>query len=242
MSDSGDRMRRFWDERAREDAFFFVDNRIGYRDPAAAELFWQLGRRDLDELLGSLDIAPAPGDDVVEIGCGVGRLTRVLAERVATVRALDVSEEMLALARRENAGLANVEWIRGDGVSLAGIADASADVVVSHVVFQHIPDPAITLGYVREIGRVLKPAGVAALQMSNDARVHGWRFTWRDRLKERLGRGPRGQSDESWIGSAVELDDLRRAAADGGLEIEKLVHEGTQYMLVRMRRAQTSSR
>jgi SAM-dependent methyltransferase len=236
VSSPSERMRRFWDERAREDAFYFVDNRIRYKDPDAAELFWELGRRDLDELLGSLDVELCADAVVVEIGCGVGRLTRVIAARAAHVKALDVSDQMLAIARRENDALENVDWILGDGVSLAGVADSSADTVVSHVVFQHIPEPAITLGYVREIGRVLRPGGIAAVQMSNNPDVHHWEFTWRDRVRQRLGRAPRGQGDAAWIGSAVDLADLRAAAADAGLEIEKLVNEGTQYMLVRMRR------
>lgn len=232
----GEQMREFWDERAREDAFFFVDNRIPYKDPEAAEQFWAMGRRDLDLLLGSVDVELKPADHVVEIGCGVGRLTRVVAERVASVVAVDVSKDMLEIAQRENAALSNVRWMLGDGESLAGIDDASADAVVSHVVFQHIPDPAITLGYVREVGRVLRPGGVAALHLSNDKSVHDWKPSWKDRVRELLGRAPKGQTNASWLGSAVELDDLQRAVADGGMQIEKSVGEGTQYMIVRLRR------
>jgi SAM-dependent methyltransferase len=117
------------------------------------------------------------------------------------------------------------------------VDDASADVVFSHVVFQHVPDPAITLGYVRDMGRVLRPGGWAAFQVSNDPSIHQRRsrdLRWRlDRL---LGRAPGGQENPAWLGSAVELDDLRAAARDGGLEIERLVGEGTQFCLVLLRR------
>jgi SAM-dependent methyltransferase len=229
-------MQQFWDERAKEDAFYFVDNRIGYRDPEAESRFWAGGVEDLDNLLGATEIEVRVSDHVVEIGCGVGRLTRVLSERGASVKALDVSAEMLEQARAHNGTLTNVEWVHGDGVSLAGIPDGGADLVVSHVVFQHIPDPAITLGYIREIGRVLKPGGVAGFQVSNDKTVHRPRSGLGDRLRAALGRAPKGQTHEAWLGSAVEVDDVRAAAADGGMEIEKLVGEGTQYMLVRLRR------
>src|SRR2546430_16335532 len=77
-------MRDYWDERAREDAFYFVDNRINYKDPAEAERFWEMGRVDLDRVLDAADVEIAADDVVVEIGCGVGRLTRVIAERAAT--------------------------------------------------------------------------------------------------------------------------------------------------------------
>jgi SAM-dependent methyltransferase len=229
-------MREFWDERAREDAFYFVDNRIKYKDPAEEARFWEMGRVDLDRLLGAVDVELQPDWVVVEIGCGVGRLTRVISERVGSVKALDVSSEMLAIARNENGGLANVEWIHGDGVSLSGIGDGVADAVVSHVVFQHIPDPQITLGYIREVGRVLRPGGVAALHVSNDKAVHEWRAGFGDRLRAVVGRAPKGQTHEAWTGSAVDLDEVRAAAADGGMELEKVVGEGTQYMVVRLRR------
>jgi ubiquinone/menaquinone biosynthesis C-methylase UbiE len=229
-------MREFWDERAREDAFYFVDNRIKYKDPAEEKRFWEMGREDLDRLLGAVDVALAPGWTVVEIGCGVGRLTRVIAERVASVKALDVSSQMLAIAQNENSGLDNVEWLHGDGVSLNGVVDASADAAVSHVVFQHIPDPQITLGYIREVGRVLKPGGVAALHLSNDKAVHEQKQPLGERLRSLVGRAPKGQAHAAWTGSAVELEDVRRAAADGRMVLEKVVGEGTQYMVVRLRR------
>lgn len=229
-------MQQFWDERAKEDAFYFVDNRIGYRDPDAEGRFWAGGVEDLDNLLRATEIEVRPTDRVVEIGCGVGRLTRVLSERAESVKALDVSAEMLEQARGHNGALANVDWVHGDGVSLAGIPDAHADLVVSHVVFQHIPEPAITLGYVREMGRVLKPGGLAGFQVSNDTTVHRPRARFGDRLRAALGRAPKGQTHAAWLGSAVEVDELRAAAAEGGMEVEKLVAEGTQYMLVRLRR------
>ena len=184
-----DSIRRFWDRRAREDAFHFVDNRIRYRDPEAEERFWAGGRRDLDGLLDALGMEVSPGERVVEIGCGIGRLTRPLAERAASVVAVDVSARMLELARRLNPDLANVDWLLGDGASLAGIPAASADVCFSYVVFQHIPDPHVTLGYVREIGRVLRPGGTAA--RSGGPRAARSVASGVDRLGGRPGRRAR---------------------------------------------------
>ncbi|HUA02487.1 MAG TPA: class I SAM-dependent methyltransferase [Solirubrobacteraceae bacterium] len=231
-------MRAFWDQRAKEDAFFFVDNRLAYGDPDL-ERFWADGERDLDTLLGALYVAVEPEDRVLEIGCGVGRLTRVLAARARAVQALDVSAQMLELAGQHNPELGNVKWILGDGSTLAGIESAGIDACVSHVVFQHIPDPAITLGYVRELGRVLRPGGWAAFQISNDPQVHRRpSLLERTRLAGRaLARhAPQGQRDPRWLGSMVELDDLRAAAAAGSMRIERVVGEGTQFCLVLTRR------
>jgi SAM-dependent methyltransferase len=233
-----DEMRRFWDARADENALFFVDNKLDYRHPDEA-VFWTRGEAELDSVLEPVGAALGPGDDVVEIGCGVGRMTRVIARRAATVRALDISPRMLERAREYNPGLETVQWLLGDGVSLNPIADSSADACVSHVVFHHIPDPAITLGYVREIGRVLRPGGWAAFQISNAPELHhprsgreGLQIRWR----ALTGRGPKGQAARPWIGSAIGLDELREAAADGAMEIERVVGEGEQLCFVLTRR------
>lgn len=232
---SQSRMRRYWDRRADEDAFFFVDNRLEYGHPDL-EQFWANGQRDLDVLLDALAASIRPTDTVLEIGCGVGRMTRVLADRAEVVTGLDVSERMLDIARQQNPGLTNVEWVLGDGTTLGAIPSSTKDACISHVVFQHIPEPAITLGYVREIGRVLRPGGWAAFQVSNDASVHASRPGFGQRLRALVGRAPRGQADPSWLGSMVELDALRAAAADGSMQIERIVGEGTQYCCVLTRR------
>jgi SAM-dependent methyltransferase len=190
-------MQEFWDRRARENAAYFVDNRLDYRRPEM-EAFWQGGREALDRMLGGLGATIGPGDEVVEIGCGVGRLTRWLAQRAATVRALDVSEEMLVRAAELN-DLPNVTWVHGDGTSLAGIESASADVCFSDVVFQHI---------------------------------HCRRAPW-ERLRTaalaRLGRAPRGQAHPAWLGSAIDLEELRRTCAGAGLTVGNVLGAGTQH-------------
>jgi SAM-dependent methyltransferase len=232
-------MRRFWDRRAREDAFFFVDSRLEYGNPDL-DWFWEEGERALDKLiLGRLGARIEPDDDVVEIGCGVGRITRPIARRARSVRALDVSPRMLELAREHNPGLASVEWIESDGTTLEPVADASADVCISYVVFQHIPDPEITYGYVREMGRVLRPGGWAAFQLSDDAAVHRRRGPIEAAKAVLAGiarRAPRGWTRPEYRGSAVDLDALRAAADDGGLDVERIEGAGTQYCMVLARR------
>lgn len=231
-------MRRFWDERAREDAFYFVDNRLAYGRPDI-DRFWASGRADLDQVLDAVGAEIAPSDEIVEIGCGVGRISRELAARGARVRATDVSREMLDLARRHNPELENVEWIEADGRSLEPIEDRSADVCFSHVVFQHIPDPGVTLGYVREMGRVLRPGGWAAFQVSTAPGVHRRRSIGervRAHLRGALGRGPRGQSHPAWLGSAVDLAELGRVAGAAGLTLERTAGEGTQFCFVLLRK------
>ena len=234
-------MRRFWDRRAREDAFHFVDSRLPYRHPDP-ERFWGEGEADLARLLEIAGVAVEPGSRVLEIGCGIGRLTRGLAARAGDVIALDVSAEMLARARAHNEELDNVTWLRGDGSTLAGVEDASVDACVSHVVFQHIPDPAVTLRYVTEMGRVLRAGGWAAFQVSNDPRVHhaehhnsAARRLLR-RVRAAAGRAPRGVDDPAWLGSAIDLQELEEVANGAGMRLEQVFGAGTQFCVARTRR------
>lgn len=229
-------MERFWDERAREDAPYYVDNLLEYGQ-ADMEKFWKGGERVVDQILRRLGVELRSDDDVVEIGCGLGRLTRVIATRARRVWAFDVSSEMLRQGRELNPRLENVEWIHGDGTTLQPVADGAASACFSFVVFQHLPDPAITLGYVEEMGRVLRPGGWSAFQVSNDPTVHRpRRQALATRLKSALRRGPRGQSHPAWLGSAVELDQLRSTAAAAGMDVESVDGAGTQFCLVLLRR------
>jgi SAM-dependent methyltransferase len=229
-------MEQFWDAKAREDAFYFVDSRLRYHAPDEAA-FWAGGEQALQALLGALEVQLPPGLVIVDIGCGLGRLTRPLARDAARVIAIDVSGEMLAQARQLNPSLTNVEWLHGDGESLRPVPDCSADVCISHVVFRHIPDPAITLGYVREMGRVLKPGGFAAFEFSNDPTVHdGHHRSLRGRLAAAAGRAPRDAGNEAWLGSAVDLDAMRTAAAEAAMTVVRTAGDGTEFCAALLRR------
>ena len=234
-------MRRFWDARAAEDAVYFVDSRQRYGQPDL-DRFFAVAEDDLERFLGPLGVAFRASDTVVEIGCGLGRMTRIVARRVARVVAIDVSEEMLSRARELNPGLDNVDWVLGDGTSLAPLDDETADACFSAVVFQHVPDPEITLGYVREVARVLRPGGWAALNVSNDPGVHRPRGGLATRLRALSGRGPRGQRHPAWLGSSVDLDALRRSAREAGLETERVTGAGTQYCCLLLRKGGRGAR
>ena len=237
MSDA--RVERFWDDRAREDAFHFVDSRLPYRG-GDDERFWNGGEEVVTQMLEVLGVEVEPTDVVVDIGCGIGRLTRALAARASEVLALDVSGEMLTRARQLNGHLDNVRWLHGDGTTLEPVADSSVDACFSHVVFNHIPDPAITLGYLREMGRVLRPGGWSAFQVSNDpgaeAHAPSGGTPLRHRLAALAGRAPRAYDHPAWLGSAVDLDALRSTASDAGLAVERVVAPGSFFCTILARR------
>lgn len=235
----GSSMRAYWDRKAAENPWYFIDSRVDYSDPDQ-DRFWSGAEEDLDRMLGRLEVRIEDGDDVVEIGCGIGRLTRPIAERCSSVRALDVSGRMLDLARRHNPHLDNVEWVQGDGTSLEPLRSDSADAICSYIVFHHVPGEAIVLGYVREMGRVLRSGGWAAFQVSNDFGHHDRRASMGSRilnpLRTRIRGVPRGQFHPAWRGTAVDLERLEDAAGQAGMRVERIEGRGSVECLVLLRR------
>jgi len=233
-------MRAFWDRKARENAMYYIQNVLDYTK-TDEESFWASGPEALDRTLAPFDLKVGPDDEVVEIGCGIGRMTRALASRAGHVVGVDVSGEMVERGREALADLDNVELMVGSGTDLGGIADSSADVVYSFIVFQHIPDPAITCSYVREIGRVLRPGGWTVFQVSERPEIHHARH-WRsaesllESLKRALGRRPRGCLEPQWLGSSVDRADLVEALTDGGLVLDATVGDGSQFCVVHAHR------
>jgi arsenite methyltransferase len=100
------------------------------------------------------------GETVLDLGSGAGADVLISARRVgASGKAigLDMTDEMLALARRNaaDAGVENVEFVKGY-IEQIPLADASVDVVISNCVINLSADKRKVL---REVARVLKPGG-----------------------------------------------------------------------------------
>src|SRR6185369_12983640 len=96
-----DRMREDWDQRARENARYYVAT--GKEDWSEEE-FYRTGETNLKQYilndLGNVCQGKDPKDmKVLEIGCGAGRITRALAGSFGEVYAVDISAEMVRQAR-----------------------------------------------------------------------------------------------------------------------------------------------
>jgi ubiquinone/menaquinone biosynthesis C-methylase UbiE len=87
-------------------------------------------------------LALTPGSTVVEIGCGTGAITRLIAAEPAVdhVVGIDPSEGLIARARQLADGRAGIEFHVSDG-GATPLGDASADAVVLHTVLSHAQQP-----------------------------------------------------------------------------------------------------
>jgi cyclopropane fatty-acyl-phospholipid synthase-like methyltransferase len=104
------RMRRDWDQRARENARYYV---VTGQDRWSDEEFYESGHVTLEEDILNDLANVCQGIDprdmrVLEIGCGAGRVTRALAGLFGQVYAVDISRRMVRQARRAVDGFPNV--------------------------------------------------------------------------------------------------------------------------------------
>lgn len=164
------------------------------------------------------DIEFPESSRVLEVGCGPGPVTRVLARWSGAAEAVgvDPSPVFIAKARERSAGIANVSYHVGDGRSLT-FSDCAFDVVVFHTTLCHIPDPAKALA---EAFRVLRPAGWLAVFDGDYAST-----------TVAIGKDdPLQTCAEAWVGSFVHdrwlMRRLPRLARTAGFQIVRLRSHG----------------
>ena len=115
----------------------------------------------------------ATSDDVMEIGCGAGRVGRFLAPACRHWTGADVSPNMLRFAADSLKDLPNVSTVQLNGYDLAGVADRSLDVVYCTGVFMHL-DEWERFRYIVDAKRVLRPGGRIYVDNFNLLEPEGW--------------------------------------------------------------------
>jgi SAM-dependent methyltransferase len=210
-----EKMRRDWDERARENARYYVNTA---REDWTDEDFFASGEQQIAEDIltdmGNICQGRNPREmRVLEIGCGAGRLTRALAKVFGEVHAVDISGEMVAAARRAVAGFPNAHVYQNSGCDLRVIPEKPFDFAYTAIVFQHIPSREIIENYVREVNRLLRPGALFKFWVQGDTRTES-------------------TPDDTWLGVPFSEADSIDMAERCGFEPRHRHGAGGQYFIL----------
>jgi SAM-dependent methyltransferase len=206
------RMRADWNQRAAEDANYYVA--FGRRDQDEEEFFATASSvvRGLES-----DLKRLPGRDAaLEIGCGPGRLMRPLSRHFQEIHGVDVSDEMIRLATERLRDTRNAHPHHGSGSDLAEFADEKFDLVYSYAVFQHIPSRDVVFQYLREARRVLKTGGILRCQVN--------------------GLPAEAKQYDTWNGVRIAPAEIGEFTRENDFQLLALEEVWTQYMWLTCRK------
>jgi SAM-dependent methyltransferase len=160
-----DELRSTWEELGRTDPLWAV-----LTDPERRGGGW-----DVDEFLATgdavirtvlrqvTDAGLTLGEQVLDFGCGAGRLSNALAAHAKEVTGVDIAQSMIDEANRINRHPDRVRFHHFDGHRLP-FDDAGFDGVVSLISLQHA-HPAVQVVCLMELARVVRPGGTLVLQL-----------------------------------------------------------------------------
>ena len=155
---------------------------------------------------------PGPYKRLVDLGSGTGRMLKLLGPHAEHALGLDLSQQMLNIARNEvaEAGLKQIELRHGD-IFGTGLPSHCADVVVVHQVLHYLSDPAAA---VREAARIVREGGRLVIV---DFAPHGLEYLREQHQHRRLGFAEAEMT--RWLAecglSNVHLRDLPSVRSDG---------------------------
>jgi SAM-dependent methyltransferase len=123
-----------------------------------------LGEIDFYRLLAQT--AQMRGEAVLEIGCGTGRVALRLAGEGVDLTGLDLSAEMLEVARRKSAGLPDIRWVQGDMRSF-DLGRTFGLVIIPGHSFQFMLTPQDQLACLECIRSHLTPGGTLVVHLDH---------------------------------------------------------------------------
>lgn len=186
-------------------------------DPDEAIEYEAMDFSPTDQLLVDRAVALAPRAKwIADIGAGNGKISAAVCDRMrleARVCAVDMSSEMLALARRRKTAEGRVlRIVRGDAKRLP-FRDGAFDLVISNSLIHHVPDPADAF---REIARLARTGAAVLVRdlirpntpQQLDALVAQYAGGWSERQRRLFGDSLR---------AGLTLDEVRQCLDRCGL-------------------------
>ena len=164
------RTRRHWEALGKTDPLWAILSEDAARDNRwEIDEFFATGEAEIAELMSYVATLGIEVDrrSALDFGCGVGRLTRALAERFDEVWGIDIAPSMIELARKYDEHPDRCHFAVNARSDLRLFGDDRFGFVYSSIVLQHI-EPRYQLGYLSEFIRVLAPGGLLVFQLPSE--------------------------------------------------------------------------
>jgi len=158
------------------------------------EEFFATGRKEIETVLGyaaRIGLCIGTTSPALDFGCGVGRLTRALADYFPECVGVDISPTMISLAQEFNRDHPRCQFLLNDGARLKVLPDNYFGFVYTSLVLQHVGKSS-SHQYIAELVRVLRPGCALIFQVPEKLRAHAiararTRLALRARLRSILG-------------------------------------------------------
>ena len=162
-------MKKLWDKLAKSNSKYYINSDFGRG--ITEEQFMESGLKDYKDLIWDdirlMNRFVCNGSIVVDLGCGIGRITQFMADDFDQVYGVDISGEMIKQAKKRLKGCKNVGLVETDGWTIP-LADNSIDLVFSYLVFQHFKNRKMVEANFKEVYRILKPKGMFKVRIRTD--------------------------------------------------------------------------
>jgi ubiquinone/menaquinone biosynthesis C-methylase UbiE len=167
---------------------------------------------------------PEPRVKAIDVGCGDGFFTKLLAETQSEVIGIDNSDAYLREARNNNGNIGNIRFVNGD-VSELPLDDRSVDIVWSAHSMHSYPDIKKAL---QEFRRVLRPGGLLAVLESDN--IHSVLLSWPPDLELAVRQAEHREigDEDSYIGTYFPRFAMQLFEEAGFTSFER-----EQYMITR---------
>ena len=208
------KMKKEWNERTKMNPLFV----IATDHSETEEDFWNSGIDECNDILGInteryqkiIENKDTSSMNVLEIGCGIGRILIPMRKIFGNVTGIDISSEMVQLGQKYVSDIPNCSIVENNGTDLAEFSDNSFDFCYSFIVFQHIPEKQIVENYIKEVSRILKPSCLFRFQ------VRGIISTKPNEIT-------------TWDGVQFTSDEIHEIAKDHNFEIIEEGNDGEEY-------------
>ncbi len=163
------KMKKEWNERTKMNPLFV----IATDHSETEEDFWNSGIDECNDILGIsteryqkiIENKETANMNILEIGCGIGRILIPMRKIFGNVTGIDISSEMVLLGQKYVSDIPNCSIVENNGTDLAEFSDNSFDFCYSFIVFQHIPEKKIVENYIKEVSRILKSSCLFRFQV-----------------------------------------------------------------------------